>query len=437
MLRMKSQKNANRSGRLKNLAILSLLTGIVINSPLAQANEFSLSGYYKAFFVVFDPPRYEPANLVAFPDQMMGLVNQRLRLNAQATLSPHLSINLAYSLSPRIQDPLLFNEDPFLSGIELFRYRAKDLKRQLYPGENSRGQSVGLFQNLDRAYLNLRLGKADIYLGRQAIAWGSARVLNPTDLIAPFTFEELDTEDRVGVDALRVRMPAGLMGEIDGGWVFGPNFNINRSAVYLRGKFYWAKTDISLIMLDFHNNLLLGFDLARAVGGAGAWLEGAYVLVKAFSPDYPGEKKNYLRLTTGADYSFRNGTYAFIEYHFSGAGENNPRDYLRGISRPGVAEGAVYLLGKHYLASGVTHPLTPLISLTGQALINLGDPSCFIAPHIEYNLAENVYLSAGAFVGLGSRPRVTVDPFLPPQPLLRSEFGSYPHIFFSSFRLYF
>lgn len=430
-----NKRNTKPNFRFQLLLFFGLI--LIVVNQIARATEFSLSGYYKTFFVVFDPPNYEPPGLVPFPEEMMGLVNNRLRLNFQASFSPHISISLSYSLSPRIQDPLLFNEDLFFSNVELFHYRAKDLNRQLYPGENSQGRSVGLFQNLDRAFINLRWGQTDIYIGRQAIAWGSARVLNPTDLIAPFTFEELDTEDRVGVDALRVRVPVGLMGEIDAGWVFGPDFNINRSALFLRSKFYWSKTDISVLMIDFQNNLLVGFDLARAIGGAGAWLEGAYVLVKALAPDYEGEKKNYLRLTMGVDYSFRNGTYAFVEYHFSGAGANKAQDYLGVITRPGVGEGAVYLLGKHYLASGVTYPITPLISFTTQALINLGDPSCFIAPLLEYNLAENVYLSGGAFVGLGSRPHVAVKPFLTPQPLLRSEFGSYPNIYFSSFRVYF
>jgi hypothetical protein len=411
-----------------------LLSLIILISPgLIHSAGFNLSGYYKTFFVIFDPPRYEPDGISFLPDRMMGLVNNRLRVNWQINLKKNVSLTLAYSFSPRIQDPLLFNGQLFIPGIELYNYRAIDFKRQLYPPENTAESSVGFFHNLDRAFFSLRLGKADIFIGRQAIAWGSSRILSPTDVIAPFTFEELDREYRIGVDAIRVRVPLGFMGELDGGWVFGENFHLNRSAAFLRTKFYLAKTDIAALLVNFQNNLLLGLDLTRALGGAGFWVEGAYVLVKALTPNFRGDKKNYLRLTIGSDYSFRNGLYAFVEYHYNGAGARYPRDYLQVLTRPGVSEGAVYLLGKHYLTPGFSYPVTPLLTFTTQALINLSDPSFFIAPVVEYNIAENVYLSGGAFISLGESPRIVVPPF----PEFRSEFGGYPSIFYSSFRVYF
>lgn len=414
------------------LGLLLLLS----SSAVAISPEFSLSGYDKTFFVVFDPPRYQSPGFVPFPQRMMGLVDNRLRLNFQTKFVESASLSLSYSVSSRIQDPSLFDGQLFPAGIELFRYRAIDFRRQLYPRENSTSASVGFFHNLDRAFLSFRAGGADIFIGRQAIAWGSARVVNPTDVIAPFTFEELDTEDRVGVDAIRVRVPTGFMGEFDAGWVFGRNFNLNRSAVFLRGKFYSGKTDISFLLLDFQNNLLAGVDIARALGGAGFWVEGAYVLVKALAPSFEGTKKDYLRLTIGTDYSFRGGTYAFIEYHYNGAGAIQPRDYLQAIAKPGVSEGAVYLMGRNYLAAGFSHQITPLLTLTTQALVNLGDPSCFIAPLLEYNVAENIYLSGGAFIGAGRGPRLFAQP-LYPTPEFRSEFGGYPDVFFCSFRVYF
>jgi hypothetical protein len=410
--------------------LLSLSAGPAIST------ELNLGGYDKTFFVVFDPPRYESPGFVPFPQRMMGLVDNRLRLNFQARFVESVSFSLSYSISSRIQDPSLFEGQLFPAGIELDRYRALDFRRQLYPQENSTQGSLGVFHNLDRACLSFRAGGADIFIGRQAIAWGSARVINPTDVIAPFTFEELDTEDRVGVDAVRVRVPTGFMGEFDAGWVFGRNFNLSRSAVFLRGKFYSGKTDISLLFLDFQNNLLAGVDIARAFGGAGFWVEGAYVLVKALAPNFEGAKKNYLRLTIGTDYSFRDGTYAFVEYHYSGAGASQPQNYLQAIAKPGVSEGAVYLMGRHYLAVGFSHQITPLLTLTTQALVNLGDPSCFIAPLLEYNLAENIYLSGGAFIGAGRGPRLLAQPFYP-TPVFQSEFGGYPDIFFSSLRVYF
>ena len=420
---------------MKNLVCqgIALSLGILCLVNFLPSADFNLTGYYKTFLVIFDPPHYETTGVSPFPERLMGQVNNRLRLNFQLQLQKNISLSLAYAFSPRIQDQQFFQQPLLIPGLELFNYRVVDFKRQLYPSESTTEASVGFFHNLDRAFFSLRLGKVDLYVGRQAIAWGNSRVISPTDIIAPFTFEELDREYRVGVDAVRIRIPLGLMGEVDGGWIFGRNFNLKRSAAFLRTKFYLAKTDIAVLLLDFQNNLLLGLDLTRALGGAGFWVEGAYVLVKTLAIDFEGEKKNYLRLTIGTDYSFRNGLYVFCEYHYSGAGAREPRDYLQVLSRPGVSEGAVYLLGRHYLIPGFSYPLTPLLNLTAQALINLTDPSLFLAPQVEYNIAENVYLSGGAFISLGRNPQI--GNFL--QPVFRSEFGSYPHIFFTSFRVYF
>ncbi|MCY4567438.1 MAG: hypothetical protein OXD49_03935, partial [Candidatus Poribacteria bacterium] len=93
--------------------------------------------------------------------------------------------------------------------------------------------------------------------------------------------------------------------------------------------------------------------------------------------------------------------------------------------------GGVYLLGMHYLAPGFTHQLTPLISFSGQILFNLSDPSTWIAPQIAYNVAEDIHLSIGGFISVGKRPKNGDS------AQFQSEFGSYPNLLFSSFRVYF
>ncbi|MGB2697356.1 MAG: hypothetical protein WBD28_05785, partial [Candidatus Zixiibacteriota bacterium] len=100
-------------------------------------------------------------------------------------------------------------------------------------------------------------------------------------------------------------------------------------------------------------------------------------------------------------------------------------------------EGPVYLMGRHYLAPGFSHQITPLITFTGEALINLSDPSLFLVPQLEYNIAENIYLSAGAYLGLGKSPEMRKKQEGEPKLQLGSEFGSYPDLYFTSFRVYF
>ena len=76
----------------------------------------------------------------------------------------------------------------------------------------------------------------------------------------------------------------------------------------------------------------------------------------------------------------------------------SPENFLANLEKPAYTRGGVYLLGTHYLAPGFTHQLTPLISCSGQILVNLSDPSTWFAPQIAYNIAEDIHLSVGGFV---------------------------------------
>jgi len=388
------------------LSKIILLFGavLVLVTSLKSGPSFTLGGYYKNFFVAIDLPDLSLAGNVPLPDRLMGLANNRLRLHANVDISDGCRISVAYDLSPRIQDSFLFREDIFLVSVDPYVYRVTYLKARLFPQEKAGLESFAVYQNLDRAVLSIATVPADIFIGRQAIAWGSARVINPTDVIAPFALQELDKEERVGVDALRIRFPLGFMGEIDAGYVFGKDARFENSAFFLRTKTYAAKTDFSFLFLGFQKNLLLGVDIARSIGGAGFWMEGAYVLAGVFQGRESGSRNDYLRLSTGLDYSLSGKTYGFIEYHFNSGGASSPENYLPNFSNPALREGSVFLLGKHYLIPGVNHQITPLIVLTAEVLISLSDGSFFIAPTVEYNLAPNVYIAAGGFLGFGESP---------------------------------
>lgn len=405
------------------------------SKTLPASDKISLSGYYKNYSVVLDQPKI--INLPETDQSIKGSVTNRLRLTLFHKACTWMSFNLAYDIYSVVQDKSLFEDQILKLGIKAQTYRALDLTSRLYPEKSEKINSFAASQNLDRLFITINSRWADIYLGRQAIAWGSAHVINTTDIIAPYAFNELDVEDRRGVDAIRVRVPISLLQEIDAGYVFGEDFKFENSAMFLRGKFYYCRTDFSLLFLGFQKNLMLGFDLTRSLGGAGMWIEGGYVFASAFSSDESKSDKDYFRSSMGLDYSLRNGTYLFIEYHFNQAGASLSEDYLNKFKTTAYTEGSVYLMGQHYLAPGFSHQITPLITFTGEALINLSDPSLFLAPQLEYNIAENVYLSAGAYLGLGKSPEMSKSQYSEPKLQLGSEFGSYPDMFFTSFRVYF
>jgi hypothetical protein len=443
--------------------LLFLLISIIIQPISVSASTLTLNGYFKSFFIGFKMPTYNTPQALALTDpasglETLGAVNNRLRLKLLFVPSSKISLHASYDFSPRIQDPLMFNEALFASGLESQSYRFDDFSSRLYPSENEPVSSFGIYHNLDRLFVTLKTKFADIFIGRQAIAWGSSYVINPTDVVAPFTFNELDTEERKGVDALRIRIPLGMMDELDIGYIFGKDFESKNSAFYIRGKVYLLKTDLMLLAMKFRQNLLLGIDVSRSIGGAGFRFETAYVKPNYFNnnninnndstmnpdpdPDPILNLKNksddgYIRTSLGLDYNFSGSIYGFLEYHYNSSGKNSPEDYINYLQTLAFTEGTAYLMGKHYLSVGVTCQISPLIPFTGMILYNASDGSFSLSPAVEYNIAENIYISAGAYLGIGKRPDYVT---MVPQgmvTLFNSEFGAYPHMLFTTFRIYF
>ncbi len=100
-----------------------------------------------------------------------------------------------------------------------------------------------------------------------------------------------------------------------------------------------------------------------------------------------------------------------------------------------VTEGAAYLMGRHYLNLGMSYQVSALIPFTGLVFINLKDGSITLSPMVEYNIAENIYLAGGAYIGIGKKPGI-ID-LSSGTSRFHSEFGSYPAMFYTSFRVYF
>lgn len=407
--------------------MLKCLIGIVCLTLLpamgASALEGSLHGSMKSFMMgVRDPLQ---------PGDLYGLSDTTVRMQARVYPTDTLLIETAYSLSPQVLSPTLLSggmAETFLSaGGGSDTYRAYDFDERLYPVKAAEINNLAVYHNFDRLYASVYLPFGDAYFGRQAISWGSAHVINPTDIIAPYGFSSLNTEEKRGVDALRLRLPIGAMSEVDIGYVAGPEFSIYESAAFARMRFYLTETDISVLSMDFKENLMIGFDASRSIGGAGSWIETAYVLPDAFSGTDPAVDQHYVNVSAGMDYNFGPKFYGYAEYHYNSAGKSNSDEYadieLHPEDHLAYTEGSVYLRGRHYGAIGGTYQLTPLIPVSGMLLMNVNDYSTNLSLDFDYNFTENVYISGGCYVGLGEASD--------------TEFGAYPDLYYLSVKLYF
>lgn len=348
-----------------------------------------LTGYFKSFGTFFTGKR--GSNEAVF--------RNRLRLKLVKPLSNSLDFEAAWDIASGING--------YSAVPANFRVGLNGSRLQYISGKES--GSGDITHNPDRFFFTLRAGFADIVVGRQAIAWGSAKFINPTDSLTPFLFNELDQEERPGVDALRVRFTIGQMDELDIGFVGGKDLKWDESSFFIRSKHYLFNTDISFLFQIVKKHYVFGMDCSRNLGRAGVWFETAYVSGKT-KHGIKGDK--FFKLSTGIDYNLWGTLYTYAEYHYNG-GDPYSLSYR---------ETGGYLKGKHYCNLGFKHDIHPLIPANVKIIYNFSDKSLILAPDIEYNIAENLYISCGAFIGTGSR---------------NSEFGEFSDMVYTSLRVYF
>ncbi|MFW5960689.1 MAG: hypothetical protein ACOCSE_06180, partial [Chitinivibrionales bacterium] len=263
---------------------------------------------------------------------------------------------------------------------------------------------------LDRMSFNFSFPGMDIYLGRQAFGWGDSRLISPLDVLTPFQFDDLDKEERAGVDAARFLVSFGTFNEFSGGYVFGDKGEFRNSAVYLRTRLHFLDTDLKLLTLGYRNHLMAGFSSTRSLGGAGIWLEGAWTACGVLDSGWESSN-DFFRLTLGSDYNFNEKFYGYAEYHYSSAGKGDPEDYLSNFKTPAYESGGVYLMGRHYLGLGGNFQIMPLLNLGFAGMWNISDLSFSVMPSLEYNVAEDIYISWGGVLGLGKGPAFkSIDP---------------------------
>ncbi len=341
------------------------------------------------------------------------------------------SAETAWQVSPTVsRNPSTTNT---LFTPSLNDYRITDFKDTLY---TTRDGILSFPHSFDRLNVTFTLPFMDIFVGRQAISFGAAKFLNPTDVFSPLSFQDINREEKVGVDAVRVKFPIGDMNELDAGYVFGSDGRFSKSAAFVRGKFALWETDFTLMLVEYQYNLLAGLSLERAIGGAGVWLEAAYTADGVL--EGRKSKDDNFRLSAGADYNFADANLVlFGEYHYSMVGELYPSKYLtNAATKTAYSDSGVYLLGGHYLAVGFTWEIVPLLNGSFQTLVNLTDGSLLLSPRLEYSVADDLFWDVGASIGAGTTARQG-DFMGFAYPIPRSEFGLYPYTVYTAMRLYF
>lgn len=375
--------------------------------------EVSVRGYAKSFAVAQDD-----IDNPAFTTDKVYQSQNSARIMVES-FSPRAVWQFHYEVSPVFVSRDIGAVVPTFNVVSE-NYRLTDLQPSLSKDETSKNQ---VYQNLDRLNVQLQLEAGDLTIGRQAISFGSARIINPTDIFLPFDVRTFNTEYRTGVDAIRFQRPWGELGEIDMGLVLGEGGDRDTSAAFMQLRTNRNGVDYQAALIEYARQTLVGFGLQRALGDLGFWFETAWV---------QGDE-DFSRLSIGVDYAFSENTFGQIEYHHNGAGSNDPKDYLTNLDTLAYQKGGVFLLGRDYLMPSFSWQLSPLWVLSAQAIVNLSDQSAFFSLAAEYNVAENFYMDLGYYHFSGDD--LTVSPA--GVPVLESEYGPNPDTAYLSIRYYF
>nr|NIP59843.1 hypothetical protein [Gemmatimonadota bacterium]NIR80281.1 hypothetical protein [Gemmatimonadota bacterium]NIT86881.1 hypothetical protein [Gemmatimonadota bacterium]NIU32837.1 hypothetical protein [Gemmatimonadota bacterium]NIU37257.1 hypothetical protein [Gemmatimonadota bacterium] len=305
-------------------------------------------------------------------------------------------------------------------GVSADPGRAVDLESVWIADERLRA-----WHDLDRLSLTVYTPVADLTIGRQAITWGTALIFPVADLWARFSPFELDTEEKPGVDGLRIlAYPASGL-EVDA--VVADRGERDDVSAGVRAT--W-----SLSSADLYGAAGRLWNQAMALGGI-TWLFDTVKLraEAAAARDLDADRWLDPRITAGVDRIGGRWTVS-AEYHFNGLGATDPEGYLTRLGSEAFARGESYFLGRHHLGglASWTVDAQERVRVSVTVLVNLGDPSGALFPTVSWDLGGSTTLSLGGLVALGEEPNLAGA-----RTGLRSEYGTYGSLGYSRFSLYF
>ena len=271
--------------------------------------------------------------------------------------------------------------------------------------EISEGNSHLVVQRLDRLNVAYSGDKVVVRFGRQAVSWGNGLIYTPMDFLNPFDPAAVDTEYKVGDDMLYVQYL------LDSGndWQF--------VSVQRRDEDGDNTSEVSSTALKFHGfglqweyDLLLAEHYNEFIAGAGAVINVGESVVRGDITLTDGQDDWETSLVLNWSYSWVWGGHnvsAVTEYFHNGFGLRES-DYTPEKIREDtdlvdrLARGELFTLGRDYLAGSLLVEVTPLVNITPNLFINLGDGSALAQLVLQWDLAQNWQLLGALTAPLGS-----------------------------------
>jgi len=257
---------------------------------------------------------------------------------------------------------------------------------------------------IDRLYMKFHIGKADVVLGKQRIAWGSGTLFRPTD-----TFNKPNplslSGRKEGVNALYTKAflndmsaiefvvaPADKYKNIDGEVNF-EHLKYSKLASRFTTNFHNSDMAFSYQYDGSEKNHIFGLDMKGDIK-LGYHVETTFTYNKdSFKTE---DIENYLQSVLGLDYSFSGKWIVLGEYFYNGQGLKKETK-LSG-SNFNLLEDFKY---RHYLYSQVVYQYDIFLKANLFSIWNLVDKSLIISPGISYDFFQNTDLQIYSQIFIG------------------------------------
>ncbi len=271
-------------------------------------------------------------------------------------------------------------------------------------GTWSAGRDTLILGTIDRASVSYTTGNLVLKAGRQAITWGGGLSFHPSDIVAPFPPDAIDTSYKPGVDMLYVQYLFDNGANIQAiavpraATVGGP-VTLDQSTIAIRASASAGGLDGALFAARDRGDSVAGLNLSGPLGGASWNAEHVYWQL-ADGTSYPSWLFNISNYGTLGDW---NVAY-FAEYYHNGFGvsSSTPVDALPASLTKRISTGQAFLGGRDFLALGGQVQMTADLSISPSVIVSLNDGSALAAVGVTYSLGDNTDLSLNLFQPVGS-----------------------------------
>jgi len=269
---------------------------------------------------------------------------------------------------------------------------------------NNEGKNASVMR-LDRASIAYTGERAVLRFGRQAVSWGNGLLFTPMDTFNPFDPTAIDKEYKSGDDMLYGQYLLDNGADLQAVAVLRRDpvtgdVEQDESSLAVKYHGFWGGSEYDLLAAEHYAERVIGLGFSTDLSGA-VW-RGDLVWTDTGSG-------SVFSAVAGAGYSWVAGGHnwsGLIEYYYNGFGQlhgdyspaglaGNP-DLLQRLAR-----GELFNLGRHYLGASVTAELTPLLNLTPNIFVNLGDPSALVQMVLAYDWQQDLQLLVALNLPIG------------------------------------